>query len=119
MARNVWPSEAGNTPKPVIDDLIIPQGYQPQSVKVRIDGTTGFCIFCGRTTGELYWSGRYMAHVQCSKDAKAAAKRDIPFEEYTGNTKANLRDYIPGPEKVLMIREMARRHAKKAQRRTK
>lgn len=93
-----------------MDDLIIVQSENHHVAQVKIDGIPGFCVLCGKRAGELFWNGRYMAHISCTKDAKAAKRHDIPLEEFTGKSSVVLRDHIPGPEKVLVLKEMVRRH---------
>lgn len=51
-----------------MNDLILgPAASQPAPERVKVDGTTGFCVFCGSSVGELYWNGYYMSHLSRSK----------------------------------------------------
>lgn len=43
----------------------------------------------------------------------------MPLEEFAAKSTAVLRDHIPGPEKVLVLKEMVRRQNIKAQRRAR
>lgn len=49
-------------------ELILGEAVEkPAPKRIKVDGTTGFCVHCGSSVGELFWNGYYMSHLSRSK----------------------------------------------------